>query len=88
MEQVLYLISTTVSVFLSMLLLFMLVRAVASWFLADEENTFTVILFAVTEPFIFPVRYLCDKFEWFSGWPIDMPFFITYILLAVLSALL
>ncbi len=45
-------------------------------------------LFGVTEPFIVPVRALCDRFGWFEGLPIDMPFFLTFILLSVLTAVL
>jgi len=35
-----------------------------------------------------PVRTLCERFGWFEGLPIDMPFFLTFILLSVLAAIL
>ena len=60
----------------------MLARAILSWFPID--NRFVDFLHAITEPFIIPVRMLFEKMNWFSGLPIDMSFFVTYILLSVI----
>ena len=59
----------------------MLARAILSWFPID--NKFVDFLHAVTEPFIYPVRMLFEKMNWFSGLPIDMSFFVTYIIISV-----
>jgi len=54
----------------------------------DEDSPVENFLYTVTEPVIAPVRALCDRFGWFEGLPVDMSFFITFILLSVLTALL
>lgn len=59
----------------------MLARAILSWFPID--NRFVDFLHAITEPFIRPVRMLFEKMNWFSGLPIDMSFFFTYIVISV-----
>ena len=38
-------------------------------------------MYVVTEPIIMPIRALCNRFGWFQGMPLDMPFFLTMILL-------
>ena len=40
-------------------------------------------LYSVTEPFIYPVRMLFEKMNWFSGLPIDISFLVTYMLITV-----
>ena len=65
----------------------MLARAILSWFPMDS-NKFTDFLYTVTEPFIYPVRMLFEKMNWFSGLPIDMSFLVSYILLSVITTVL
>lgn len=59
----------------------MLGRAILSWFPID--NKLVDFLYAITEPFIRPVRMLFEKMNWFSGLPIDMSFLFTYIIISV-----
>ena len=88
MIQIAYVLTTTVRVLLIALQLRMLGRALLSWLPLEEENPVENFLFSLTEPVIAPVRALIDRFGWFEGLPIDMSFFITFILLSVLTAIL
>ena len=88
MQAVLYVVSGVVSLFLTILQLLMFVRAILSWFPLDEGNAVTAFLHAVTEPFILPVRALLERIEFFASSPIDLSFFITFLLLSFLQSLL
>ncbi len=66
--------------------LLMLGRAIVSWLPLEEDSPVENFLISVTEPVIYPVRALCERFGWFEGLPIDMSFFLTFILLSVLTA--
>ena len=76
-----------VVVFLTVVQLAMLARAILSWFPMDG-NRFTDFLFAITEPFIYPVRMLFDKLNWFTGLPIDISFLVTYLIISILLMIL
>ena len=65
----------------------MLCRAVLSWIPMDP-NKFTDFIYAVTEPIIYPVRVLFHKLNWFQSMPIDMSFFVTFLLLNFLVMIL
>ena len=88
MIQIVYILAATVRAILVVLELLMLGRAVISWLPLPEDSPVEEFLYSVTEPVIMPVRTLCERFGWFESLPIDMPFFITFILLSVLSAIL
>lgn len=64
------------------------VRAVMSWLPIDDDNPILSFLYAVTEPVIMPVRYVVEYFGWFEGFPIDMSFLLTFILLSVIELFL
>lgn len=85
--QITYVIVQTVSVLLSVLQMIMLVRAILSWFPIDEDSSILRFVMLVTEPVILPVRTLFDRFGWFEGMPIDMSFFVTFLLLSLLRFL-
>ncbi len=86
--QIAYILAATVRAILVVLELLMLGRALISWLPLPEDSPVENFLYSVTEPVIMPVRSLCERFGWFENLPIDMPFFITFILLSVLSAIL
>lgn len=88
MQAVLYVFSGVVSLFLTILQLLMFARAILSWFPLDEGSPLLTFLHAVTEPFILPVRALLERFEFFASSPIDLSFFITFLLLSFLQSLL
>ena len=66
----------------------MLGRAVLSWFTMGEQTRVGAFLYVITEPFIMPVRALLDRIPLFQGFPLDMSFLFTYLLLSLLSMLL
>jgi len=66
----------------------MFLRAILSWFIPDENNRLVQFLTVVTEPFIIPVRVLLQKLNLFQDTPIDVSFFITYLLLWVITLFL
>lgn len=87
MEIFLVILRNTVRVFLAAIELAMFVRAILSWFFA-EDSRLGNFLYAVTEPVIIPVRALFDKLGWFQNLPIDVSFFVTFLLISLLGAIL
>ena len=88
MTQILYVIGTTIRVIVYVLQFLMLGRAIFSWLPLSEDNPIETFLYTVTEPVIAPVRAVIEYFGWFEGLPIDMSFFITFLLLSVLQIFL
>ncbi len=82
-----YVVKNVVILALSLVELAMLVRAVLSWFPIDG-NKFTEFLFAITEPFIHPIRVLFVKMNWFQGFPIDISFLVAYLLITIALTIL
>ena len=80
-----YTVSTVASLLLGFLELMMLVRAVMSWFPIDEENAILRFAYTVTEPFIYPVRLLLERIPAFREMPIDISFFVTFLLLSLVQ---
>jgi uncharacterized protein YggT (Ycf19 family) len=81
------LLQNTVVLILSVFQLAMLIRAIMSWFPGDS-NKFEIFLYAITEPLILPVRKLFERLNWFQELPIDVSFFVTYLLLSIVLVLL
>ena len=93
LELTLYIFAKVVSLFLSVISLAMFVRVILHLVLAmtgrnPEKNKFFVFCFTVTEIFVLPFRYLCAKFNLFTGTPIDAPFFMAYLTLTILQGIL
>ena len=86
MTVALMVVKSAVSIFLMAIQLAMLLRAVLSWFPLD--NGFVDFLHNVTEPFIYPIRRLFERFGWFQGVPIDISFMVSYLLISIISVLL
>ena len=72
---------------ISILHVAMFIRAILSWIPMDE-NKFSQFLYALTEPVIYPVRALFDALGIGVGLPIDIPFFVTFLLLSILGMFL
>lgn len=66
----------------------MFARAIMSWIMAEEDNAFIRFVTAVTDPIIIPVRMLLEKFEFIRNMPIDISFFVAYIILVVIQNIL
>ena len=88
MYLALVILQNTVTIVLSVLQLAMLVRAILSWFVTDEEAWYVRLLDALTEPVIFPFRALFANFGWFEGLPIDVAPLFAMIALSILSGVL
>jgi len=65
----------------------MLARAILSWF-PMFENGFVDFLYGITEPFIYPIRQLFIKLNWFQGLPIDISFLVSFMLISLVSQIL
>ena len=87
MSMAVLLIKNTVIVLLMAVQFAMLARAILSWFPMNSSRIVD-FLYSVTEPFIYPVRMLFEKMNWFTGLPIDMSFFVAYLLLSVITTVL
>ena len=66
----------------------MLVRMICSFLLNVEESKIYLIAFMITEPFIIPVRLLMVKLNIGQNSPIDWSFFITSIILSIVTVFL
>jgi uncharacterized protein YggT (Ycf19 family) len=78
----LYVLVRCVLLFIDVVSFAMLGRAVLSWFTMGEQTRIGAFLYVVTEPIIMPIRGLCNRFGWFQGLPMDMPFLITVVILS------
>lgn len=83
-----YFITKLLLLFFEFLSLAMILRAVLSWILSASESAIMVFLAYVTEPVILPLRRLCDRFDWFQGVPLDMPFLLTTLLVSLAMSVL
>lgn len=88
MTAFIYVVTKLVSVFLGAEQLLMMFRAVLSWLPVDEDSDISNFLFAMTEPVIYPVRMLLDRFEGLDEFPIDLSFIISFMLLSLVQILL
>ena len=88
MQGVYFVLRYTVGLFLDILQFMMLARAIFSWIPSLADSSLGDFLFTVTEWVIAPVRTLFDKFGFGMNMMIDLPFFVTFILLSVLSSVL
>lgn len=88
MELFLVLTVNLVDLILSAVLFAMLIRAVLNLFMMGEESKFAMLLYMFTEPFILPVRKILERFNLFQGSPLDVSFFLTTVLIAMLQTLL
>ena len=92
-ETILYIIAKVISLMLSAISLAMFSRVIMELVIRMtsydiSSNKFYIFCYTITEIVVTPVRYLCVKYNWFTGTPIDMPFFITYMLIALLQSFL
>ena len=77
----------TLSLIISILNVAMFVRAILSWFPIGESKL-SQVLYALTEPVIYPVRRIFEALNIGVGLPIDIPFFVTFLLLSVINMFL
>lgn len=63
----------------------MLIRAILSWFPISEDNPIVLFVTMLTEPIVAPIRALFVRMNWFQNIPIDVSFFVAYLLLSAVS---
>ena len=80
-----YLVLQSALLFVDVIDIALLARMLMGWIMMGEQNGITSFLYVITEPVIMPVRALCNRLGLFRGLPFDMPFFITAVLLMVIS---
>ena len=88
MEILLVLLCRAVSILLDAVLIFMLLRSLLPFFGVSEESKFYAFLFAATEPFVIPVRFILYKLNLFQESFIDVAFTFAFLLISMLSAIL
>ena len=88
MEVFFYLLGRLLYYLLSAVQLFMLIRAVLSWFPGEPGGVLVNFLYAVTETVIAPVRFLLERFRVVRESPIDLSFFATFLLLSLMQIIL
>ncbi len=79
------LLRNVVYVALRALIFCLFLRAILSWLPDSDDWAISDFLFAITEPFLIPVRNLLDRSSFFSGLPIDLSLFVVTLILVVLS---
>lgn len=84
----LYLFTNTISTLLSAVLFLMLVRLILSLLPLADDNPLEEFVYNITEPFVLPVRAVIDKFDSLASLPIDIAFFIAFILLSLITEVL
>ncbi len=85
--MVIELVKTVILVLLRVEMLLMLVRAIMSWIPGVRGFAIDLVTM-MTEPVIYPVRLIVDRFMPKSALPIDVPFVAAYLLLYLLSIIL
>ena len=88
MEYFIFIIKRIIYVFFDVLEIALLARAILSWIDQTKEMKISQILETVTEPFLYPIRLLCEKLHWFENTPIDVPFLLGWILISVIRMIL
>ena len=64
----------------------MLVRAICSWVPSFRESRIYQFTLIVTEPITGPIRDLFMRFDWVRRCPLDISFFVVYILVTALAS--
>lgn len=66
----------------------MFIRAIMSWFPNLAANAVGDFVYAVTEPFIIPMRNILSRFEWVQNSPLDIAYFVTFLIIAIIYDIL
>lgn len=75
----------TVGLLIDILSTLMFIRAIMSWFPNMSNTRFAQFLYTVTEWVVAPFRAMFDAFGWGRGTPIDLPYFVAFIVISIIS---
>ena len=83
-------LATTLVLVIDAVQLCMFIHAILSWVAptGGEVGPIRGFINAVTDTVTYPVRLFLDRFEWARRSPLDLSFFITFLLLSLLSTIL
>ncbi len=84
----LYILAQTGYLLLGLVYLAMLLRAILSWFVRDEESVIMAFLSMITEPVIMPIRYFLMRFRFVQQCPIDISFMVSFVVIVFVQQLL
>lgn len=88
MANFVYVFTNLVSFFLTVLEVMMFIRAFLSWLPVDDDSPIVRFVYTMTEPIIIPVRVLLERSETVRSLPIDLSFFVAFLLLSAVQMLL
>ncbi len=88
MSGFLYVLTRTLSLAIGLIQTTMFLRVILSFFGPSDGRGFRGFLEVFTEFFVAPVRAVMEKFEFVRRSPLDLSFFITYLLFSFLSIFL
>ncbi len=88
MQEFLYVISGTVNLLIDCAQLLLLIRMLMLFLPIEEEGAFDSFVFGVTEPLVYPMRCVLERFEFFASSPIDFSATVTYFALTILGIFL
>jgi uncharacterized protein YggT (Ycf19 family) len=87
--QVWFFVFYLVRTILSVLMLAMTARAILSWIVMLTEGGLATRMYGflqrITEPIIMPIRALFARMHWFEGFPLDVSFLVTWLLLSAIQ---
>jgi len=86
-QILLYVLAASVAIVLNLLYIAMFLEAILSWFM-PEDRMIMVVLTAITSPIVLPVRMLLSRIPALARLPIDLSFFVAFLLLGVISSML
>ena len=87
-----YIVRELVYIFISVLQFAMLARAVLSWIPLGGDGKLNgflenlgSFLYCLTEPIIIPFRKLIDRFDSLRSFPLDIPFFVAFLVINMIT---
>lgn len=87
MIRILAFVALTVSAYISVMYLALLMRVILSAF-TEGTGAFASFIYATTEPILLPIRRYIDKTGILQGIPLDISVLVAMILLMLLSFIL
>ncbi|MBQ3792567.1 MAG: YggT family protein [Clostridia bacterium] len=66
----------------------MIIRAVRSFLPVDEDSLIERVVYFGTEPFVMPARALLGLFCDVDGFPVDLGFFLAFLLIGLILRLI
>ena len=88
MSELIYLISSSTQLLLSVVQVAILIHVIMSWFDPEESGFLTRFTYYICEPFVIPARMLLGPIQEYYGSPLDFSYTLTALVLLIIEALL